>query len=125
MTNQPQDQQPPPMYQQPPPMYQQPPPPYNPYGYQPPPPYNTYAILALVLAIVVLPPLGIYFGSVAKKQIAQTGERGIELANAAVIVGWVMTIILGVALTLWCALFGSMMFGFFTFWGSATSNIPR
>ena len=42
----------------------------------------------LVLAVVVLPPLGIYFGNLAKKQIGESGERGIELANAAVIVGW-------------------------------------
>jgi hypothetical protein len=34
------------------------PPPYQPY----PPPYNVYAILSLVLALFVLPPLGIYFG---------------------------------------------------------------
>ena len=117
MTDQPQGPQPPPIYQAPP---------YNPYpGYRPLPPYNTYAILALVLAVVVLPPLGIYFGNLAKKQIAESGERGIELANAAVIVGWVLTGILAVGLVLWCAVFGSMMLGFFSFFGAAAATAPR
>jgi hypothetical protein len=117
MTDQPQGQQPPPIYQ---------PAPYNPYaGYRPPPPYNTYAILALIFAVAVLPPLGIYFGNLAKKQIAETGERGIELANAAVIVGWVLSGILAAGLILWCAVFGSMMFGFFSFFGAAAGTVPR
>jgi len=117
MTDQPQGQQPPPAYQ---------PAPYNPYGgYRPLPPYNTYAILALVLAVLVLPPLGIYFGKLAQKQVAETGERGIELANAAVIVGWVLSGILAVGFVLWCAVFGSMMFGFFSVFGSMAGHVPR
>ncbi len=63
---------------QPPPPQPPPPYPYVPY----PPPFNTYAILSLVFALFVFAPLGIYFGKVAKRQIAQTGERGIELAGA-------------------------------------------
>jgi hypothetical protein len=125
-SNQPYDQPQGQPYGQPPPAGYQQQPPYNPYGvYKPLPPYNTYAILALVLAVIVLPPLGIYFGNVAKKQIAQTGERGIELANAAVIVGWVMTVLLGAFFILWCLLFGSMMFGFFHYWGATHSSLPR
>jgi len=90
-----------------------------------PPPYNTLAVLALVLGIMVLPPLGIYFGHKAQQQIAQTGERGIELANAAVIVGWVLSGILAVGFVLWCAVFGSMMFGFFSIFGSMAGHVPR
>jgi UPF0716 family protein affecting phage T7 exclusion len=56
-----------------------------------PPPYNVLAILSLVLGIMVLPPLGIYFGHKAQAQIAQTGERGVELAKAGVVVGWILT----------------------------------
>ena len=74
MTDQPQGQQPPPIYQ---------PAAYNPYaGYKPPPPYNTYAILALIFAVVVLPPLGIYFGQMAKKQIAQTNVMTVKVSPA-------------------------------------------
>ena len=57
-----------------------------PYGWYPPPhgwyppPMNTYAILSLVFALAVFPPLGIYFGNKAKREIAERGERGIELA---------------------------------------------
>src|SRR5262249_14395323 len=120
MSYPPQDQPTQPMGQQPPPA------PYQPYGvYKPPPPYNTYAILSLVLAVIVLPPLGIYFGNVAKKQIATTGERGIELANAAVIVGWVMSILMVGFLVLWCLVFGSVMAGWFTFFGAWSSSVPR
>jgi len=63
------------------------------YGYMvyQPPPYNTLAVLALVLGIMVLPPLGIYFGHKAQQQIAQTGERGIELAKVGVVSGWIGT----------------------------------
>jgi peptidyl-prolyl cis-trans isomerase B (cyclophilin B) len=116
---------PPAQYPPPPSPYPQIGPPAYPPPYQPPPPYNTYAILALVLAIFVLPPLGIYFGNQAKKQIAVNGERGIELANAAVIVGWVMSILMLAFLTIWCLLFGSIMFGFLGIFGSAVSNVPR
>lgn len=96
------DEQPP----QAPPPHQ--PPPY-PYGHYPPqPPYNTYAILSLALGILVLPPLGIYFGTKAKQQIAVSGERGIELANAGVIVGWVLTGLFLAFFLVWCAM-GAMM----------------
>jgi hypothetical protein len=63
------------------------------YYYPPPypPPVNVYAILSLVFAIAVFPPLGIYFGKTAQRQIAERGERGLELANAGVICGWIFT----------------------------------
>ena len=66
------------------------------YVWYQPPPYNTLAILALVLGVMVLPPLGIYFGHKAQEQIAQTGERGVELAKAGVVVGWILTSLYGV-----------------------------
>ncbi|WP_020521778.1 DUF4190 domain-containing protein [Catelliglobosispora koreensis] len=94
---------------QPVPPEQPPPPPPGPYapqygGYPYAPPFNTYAILALVLAIAVLPPLGIYFGYKAKEQIAATGERGVELATAAIVIGWVLTSIY----VLMCCFMGAM-----------------
>ena len=76
------------------------PPPYQPYP--PPPPYNTYAILSLVLALFVLPPLGIYFGRKARQEIARTGERGAELATAGIVCGWVLTATFGVFMVIWC-----------------------
>src|SRR5262245_4601418 len=99
-----------PQYWQPP--VQQPPPgqvppwmvPPGQYGYvvYQPSPYNTLAILALVLGVMVLPPLGIYFGHKAQQQIAQTGERGVELAKAGVVVGWILTCFYGVFFVIWC-----------------------
>jgi hypothetical protein len=90
------------MTQQPPAL---PPPPPQ---YQPQPPFNTYAIIAIILATVVLPPLGIYFGHQAKKQIAVTGERGMELAQASIVVGWVLTGLMALSLLAFC--------GFFVIW---------
>jgi hypothetical protein len=83
---------------------------YAPYPYPPyphSPPINTYAILSLVLGAAVFPPLGIYFGRKAKTQIAQTGERGAELATAGIVVGWVLTAFFGVLLLVWCGLVGT------------------
>lgn len=82
--------------------------PYPPYP-PPAPPLNTYAILALVFGVMVFPPLGIYFGGKAKQQIAETGERGVELATAGIVVGWIFTILYGVFLVIWCGLVGTML----------------
>ncbi|MEU7824519.1 DUF4190 domain-containing protein [Catellatospora sp. NPDC049133] len=100
-----------------------PPPQQPPYPYYPPqPPYNTYAILSLVLGIFVLPPLGIYFGNQAKKQIAASGERGIELANAGVIVGWVLTGLFLAFFVVWCVM-GALMFGMFGLTSATTVGV--
>jgi Domain of unknown function (DUF4190) len=84
-----------------------------PYGYVISQPYNTYAILSLVFACFVFPPLGIYFGAKAKKQIAVSGERGIELAKVGYIVGWVLTALQGVFILIWCGLASTMFSGAF------------
>ncbi|MBV1850241.1 DUF4190 domain-containing protein [Catellatospora tritici] len=96
--------------------------------YRPQPPYNTYAILALILALMVFPPLGIYFGAEAKKQIAVSGERGIEMAQVAIIVGWVLTGIMLLTFLFFCA-FAGLNAAFFAtfaavFGGTATSGTP-
>jgi hypothetical protein len=98
--------------------------PYGPYGpYRPPPPpFNTYAILSIAFAVFVLPPLGIYFGRKAKEQIAQTGERGVELAQAGIVTGWVLSILLGGFLLVWCGLFGTFMLGFWGLLGGAAAG---
>ena len=81
--------------------------PANP-GYPPyPPPINMNAILSLIFALVVFAPLGVYFGNKAKREIDQTGERGIELATAGVVCGWIFS---GLML-LGCA-FSVVLFGF-------------
>jgi hypothetical protein len=102
----------------PPPAGQPGPPPYG-YG-QPPyqgyPPYamqapvNTYAILAAIFAFVVLPPLGIYFGHKARQQIAQTGERGSELATVGIVGGWILTSLYAVGIVLWCGFAATFLF---------------
>jgi Domain of unknown function (DUF4190) len=84
-------------------------PPYPPYVY--PPPFNTYAILALVSAVAIFPPLGVYFGYKAKKQIARTGERGIEFATAGLVIGWILTVFYGLFLIVWFGFVGSAIMG--------------
>lgn len=82
-------------------------------------PTNTYAIVSLVASIMgfmgfalVGPILGIVFGQMAKKQITQSGEEGMGLASAGVILGiiqLVMTVllILGIAAAFILAALGS------------------
>ncbi|MCW2633363.1 MAG: conserved rane protein of unknown function [Pseudonocardia sp.] len=111
----------PPSYGQPPPDYPPPPPAYPPPGYQSPgypppgagytvpygpyapaPPTNTMAILALIFGIVI-PPLGIIFGIIARNQIRQTGESGQGLATAGLIVGIVFTVFIVLSI-IWVAI---------------------
>jgi hypothetical protein len=53
---------------------------------------NVMAILSLVFAFIFA-PLGIVFGAVAKKQIAQSGEQGSGLAKAGFWLGIVFTVL--------------------------------
>lgn len=89
-------------------------PPYPPNPPNPPypPPYNLYAILSLIFSVAVLPPVGVYLGYKAKQQIEQTGERGIELAQVGIIVGWIFTAFFAVFILVWCGMFGMMMASF-------------
>jgi Domain of unknown function (DUF4190) len=80
-------------------------------GYQTPPPHNLYAILSLVFSVAVFPPVGIYLGYKAKQQIAETGERGIELAQVGIVVGWIFTALFALFFLVWCGML-------FTFLGS-------
>jgi hypothetical protein len=59
---------------------------------------NVMAILAFVFAFVSSGLLGIIFGHVAVAQIVRTGERGLGLAKAAIIVGYVGLAIAAIAL---------------------------
>jgi hypothetical protein len=52
---------------------------------------NVLAIVALVLAVVGLAPVGAVLGHVARRQIKRTGETGDGVALAAIIVGWTLT----------------------------------
>jgi Domain of unknown function (DUF4190) len=96
-------------------MSEQPSVPQFPQHPQYPPPYNLYAILSLVISLVVFPPVGIYLGYKAKEQIAQTGERGIEMAKIGIVVGWVLTSVYAVFMVCGC---GFLLMGM----GSATFN---
>ncbi|HEY0813589.1 MAG TPA: DUF4190 domain-containing protein [Pseudonocardia sp.] len=53
---------------------------------------NTMAILALVFGII-LAPLGLIFGFVARSQIKKTGEDGDGLALAGIIIGGIFTLL--------------------------------
>ncbi|WP_084077399.1 DUF4190 domain-containing protein [Demequina sp. NBRC 110057] len=68
-------------------------------------PLAVVAIVFSILGVLGLPPIlssivGIVCGSIAKKQIAASGDDGIGLAKGAVLVGWI-----GLALVLLVFLF--------------------
>ncbi|WDZ86659.1 DUF4190 domain-containing protein [Micromonospora cathayae] len=85
-----------------------PPPGYPPMGYPayPYPPVrrtNSMALAALILSLVgiascLTAPVGAILGHVARKQIRETGEDGEGMAKAAIIVGWVLTGLLVLAI---------------------------
>jgi Domain of unknown function (DUF4190) len=51
---------------------------------------NSIAVVSLVLGLTI-PPLAIPFGHVARAQIKKTGERGGDLALAALFLGYLGT----------------------------------
>jgi hypothetical protein len=63
---------------------------------------------------VVFPPVGIWLGYQARKQIAQTGERGGELATAGIVIGWIYTGLFGLFFIVWCGLALTMIGGALT-----------
>lgn len=63
---------------------------YDQYAYPAKAPTNAMAVLALVFAFVV-PPLGMVFGFVARRQIKRTGESGHGVALAGLVVGGIFT----------------------------------
>jgi len=71
-------------------------------AYAPRPKMNTHAILSVVFALFVCGGIGsilaIFQGRMAKEEIAATGERGLALASAGMILGWIGVV--GVALGL-------------------------
>lgn len=94
----------------PPPGYDQQPGAYSGYpqgAYAPAPATNTMAILALVLGIIIA-PLGIVFGFIARSQIKQTGESGDGLALAGIIIGGIFTLLI-VAYFVFIIIFISVM----------------
>ncbi len=80
------------------------PPPQPPYGegantWAPPQPAygaprgtNVMAVVAIVVAFVV-PPLGVVFGVIGRRQIRRTGEDGDGLALAGIVLGTISTIL--------------------------------
>jgi len=62
-------------------------------AYTPAPATNTMAILALIFGIIVA-PLGIVFGFIARGQIKRTGESGDGLALAGIIIGGIFTLLI-------------------------------
>ena len=104
--------QPPPGYGYPPPAYghQYPSGPY-PYG---PPPTNPMAIAALVVAFV-FPPVAIFLGVSARRQIRRTGEQGDGLALAGIILGSIATALFVLLIVFWIVLFFALTSGSTTF----------
>ncbi|OKI42342.1 DUF4190 domain-containing protein [Micromonospora sp. CB01531] len=75
------------------------PPPAHPAYGQPSSKTNTLAIVALVLSLVgftscITAPIGAIMGHVARKQIRETGEQGEGMAKAAIIIGWILTVLM-------------------------------
>jgi Domain of unknown function (DUF4190) len=81
---------------------------YPQQAYAAPPPTNTMAILALIFAILVA-PLGLVFGFIARSQIKRTGESGEGLAMAGIIIGGIFTLLYVVAIVLWFILVAAIV----------------
>ncbi|MFI6825090.1 DUF4190 domain-containing protein [Micromonospora sp. NPDC050187] len=87
---------------------------YPPAGYPPPTGYpaypyppirqtNSLALVSLILSVMgvascVTAPIGAILGHVARRQIRERGEDGDGLAKAGIIVGWVLTGLIGLAI---------------------------
>jgi Domain of unknown function (DUF4190) len=73
---------------------QVPSPPQYGYGYPPPPrrPTNSMAVAALITALLV-PPVGVVLGVLARNQVRQTGEDGDGLALAGIVIGICLTLL--------------------------------
>jgi len=96
------------------------PPPYGSVGpgpgYGPPPgwgwqrrPTNSLAVIALVLAFLgPLSVVGLGLGIAARSQIRRTGEEGENLAQAAIIIGGVISTLLATVLVFWIIVFSSL-----------------
>ncbi|MEW2473347.1 MULTISPECIES: DUF4190 domain-containing protein [Micromonospora] len=79
------------------------------YGYPPPQPTNSLAIVALVLSLIgigscITAPIGAIMGHVAMRQIRERGEGGEGMAKAAIIVGWILTALLVLAIAVYVVL---------------------
>ncbi|MER7166130.1 DUF4190 domain-containing protein [Micromonospora sp. NPDC000207] len=66
------------------------------YGYPPAPRTNSLALASLILSLVgvascITAPIGAILGHIAQKQIRETGESGEGFAKAGIIVGWIIT----------------------------------
>lgn len=48
---------------------------------------NTLAVVGFVLSLLCLPLIGLVLGLLARSQIKRTGERGMGLAVAAIVLG--------------------------------------
>ena len=68
------------------------PPPPDPAGLQPKiPGVNSMAVAGLIFA-VLLPPIGIVMGHIAKSQIRRTRESGSGIATAALVIGYTLLV---------------------------------
>ncbi|WP_442935093.1 DUF4190 domain-containing protein [Micromonospora sp. CPCC 206061] len=87
-----------------------PPPRPGPPQYGPPQPgprTNGLAIASLVLSLAsisvcVSAPIGAVLGHIARRQIAERGESGDGMARAGIIIGWIVTALLGAVILLGC-----------------------
>ncbi|XTZ14042.1 DUF4190 domain-containing protein [Micromonospora echinospora] len=76
---------------------------YPAYPYPPARPTNSLALVSLILSVLgitscITAPIGAILGHVARRQIRERGEDGDGLAKAGIIVGWVLTGLIGLAI---------------------------
>ncbi|MEU4570524.1 DUF4190 domain-containing protein [Micromonospora sp. NPDC023956] len=76
---------------------------YPAYPYPPIRQTNSLALVSLILSVMgvascVTAPIGAILGHVARRQIRERGEDGDGLAKAGIIVGWVLTGLIGLAI---------------------------
>ena len=79
-------------------------PPQHQYPYQPPRRTNSLAIAAMITAVFVA-PVGIVLGLIARGQIKRSGEDGMGLAMAAIIVGIAQVVLAIIVLIAYVAFF--------------------
>jgi hypothetical protein len=99
------------------------------------PPNNTLAVVSLVAAILsfvgnIVPLVGwftlaliaIVTGHMARRQIRQTGEGGMGLATAGLVIGYIHLALIGVVLVLVVFFFGLVMAILTGIFGAASSG---
>ena len=76
-----------------------------PYGYPAPRPRTSSMAAAALITALLVPPVGIVVGVLARRQIRETGEDGDGLALAGILIGTFLTLLYLFLVTLFVVIF--------------------